>query len=382
MTDNDLLARLIGYDTTSSESNLPLVDFLSGYLELPSVRIDRNLSEDGSKANLIVRMGPDPGAERRGLVLAAHTDTVPAGGGWSTDPFTLTAAGDRYFGRGTADMKGFLALAVNALARTDPDGLRAPLALILTYDEEIGLRGARRLAETWTEPDQLPRHAVIGEPTSLRAVRMHKGYVDLRVTVGGISAHSGYPHRGVNAIEPAARVITALGDLREELAAARPPHCENFPETPFVALNVGRVSGGIAINVVPDRCTVEASLRPLPEMDSGALVARVRRVVEAAAGEAQFDFEPVNESPPLLLKEDAPIYRAVCRLVDQRQTVGVSYATDAAWLQRLGMDCVVFGPGSIEVAHKPDEFIPADELRRGSEFLERLIGQFCLEPPG
>ncbi len=381
LPDPDLFARLVSFDTTSRLSNLPVVDFLCDYLDRPGVRITRNPSEDGSKTNLVVELGPETTEERWGLVLSAHMDVVPAGEGWESDPFTLTDGGDRWLGRGTADMKGFLALAVNAAARnvegSEATALAAPLVLVLTYDEELGCLGARRLVDTWPAEHLLPRNAVIGEPTSLQAVRLHKGHLKMRVTVHGKSAHSGYPHLGVNAIEPAAEVVAALSALRRELESERPRHGEHFTETPFVALNVARIEGGTAINVVPDRCTVDLGLRPLPEMDSEALAARVRAAVAGVAPAGRYEVALFNDTPPMLLAEDAPVYRAVCELTGQHETVAASYGTDAGWLSRLGLDCVIFGPGTIEVAHKPDEWMPKTEFFAAREAVDSLVDRFC-----
>lgn len=377
ISDTGLFARLVAFDTTSANSNLPMAEFLCGYLERPGVRIDRNASADLKKVNLILRMGPDPGPGRRGLILSGHMDVVPAGEGWDSDPFTLTARDDRYVARGAADMKGFLALAVNLFAAAEPDRLTAPLALLLTYDEELGCLGAERMFRTWPREDLLPRNTVIGEPTSLKVVRMHKGHMKLRVTLRGVNAHSGYPHLGVNAIEPAGRIITALAALREELEKERSLHSEHFTETPFAALNVAMISGGIAVNVVPDRCQIDIGLRPLPGMEPGTLAQRVEEAVRTAAGTVRFDFEVLNDGPAMMLAEEAPIYRALCRMTGQRETVGVSYGTDAGWLQQMGLDCAVFGPGSIEVAHKPNEFLPRTEFEQARSYLQRLVGESC-----
>lgn len=395
LPDADLFARLIAFDTTSRLSNLPLAEFLCEYLDRPGVRVTRNPSADGGKANLVVEVGPEATEERRGLALSAHMDVVPAGEGWESDPFTLTDGGNRWFGRGTADMKGFLALAVNTAVRAAAETLTAPLALLLTYDEEVGCLGAMRLVETWPRERPLPAQAVIGEPTSLRAVRLHKGHLKMRVTVHGKSAHSGYPHLGANAIEPAARVVTALAALRQELERERPRHGEHFPETPFVALNIARIEGGTAINVVPDRCVVELGLRPLPEMSSEALAERVRGAVASVAPEGRFEIvapegrfdvaapegriviEILSDTPPMVTPEEAPIYRTVCELTGQDETVAASYATDAGWLSRLGLDCVIFGPGTIEVAHQPNESLPKAEFFAAREALDRLIDRCC-----
>src|SRR6185369_11426885 len=202
--------------------------------------------------------------------------------GWRHDPFHLADEGDRWVGRGSCDMKGFLALAANLMTEADPRSWRAPLALVFTYDEEVGTLGAKRLTESFPEAASLPRSAVIGEPTSLRVARNHKGHFKLWVTLHGVAAHSGYPHLGTNAIEPAGRVITALAALRRELEAETPPNRELFPEVPFVPLNVGTIHGGSAINVVPDRCVVELGLRLLPGMSAEPLIDRVREAVRSA----------------------------------------------------------------------------------------------------
>ncbi len=386
LTDAALLARLIAIDTTSRNSNLPLVDLLSDYLDRPGVRIDRNPSADGTKANLIVRIGPEPAGDRRGLVLSGHMDTVPAEeDGWRSDPFTLTDDGDRWTARGSCDMKGFLAVAANLAAETaeiaesDPGSLRAPLALVFTYDEEVGTLGARRFTETFPDAVALPRSAIIGEPTSLRVARVHKGHTKIRITLRGRSAHSGYPHLGLNAIEPAGRVIEALATLRRELEAEIVPNRELFPEVPFVPLNIGTVQGGSAINVVPDRCAVEVGVRPLPGVESDALAERIRRIAQAAAAPFEPEVEILSDSPPMLLDEASPIYRRLCSLVGQEESASVSFATDAGWLQRLGMDCAIFGPGTIEVAHKPNEHLPKSEFAAARGFLQQTIQTFCRE---
>jgi acetylornithine deacetylase len=381
LPDAGLLARLIAFDTTSRNSNLPLADFLCDYLDRPGVRISRVPSADGAKTNLVVWVGPEPTGDRRGLVLSGHMDVVPAEeDGWTSDPFTLTEGGDRWTARGSCDMKGFLALATNLAAEAVNAGTerwRAPLALVFTYDEEVGTLGAKRLTESFPEAAALPRSAVIGEPTSLRVARTHKGHFKMRVTLHGVSAHSGYPHLGANAIEPAGRVIEALAALRRELEAETPLNRELFPEVPFVPLNIGTVHGGSAINVVPDRCVVEVGVRPLPGVTSGELIERVDRAVRAAASPFVPEIELLSDSPPLLLNEAAPIHRHLCTLVGQTAGASVSFATDAGWLQRLGLDCAIFGPGSIEVAHKPNEYLPKPEFAAARELMARTIQHFC-----
>lgn len=380
LSDSELLARLVAFDTTSRNSNLPMADFLCDYLDRPGARIERNPSADGRKANVIAWIGPEPSGDRKGLVLSGHMDVVPAEeAGWRSDPFTLSDEGDRWVARGSCDMKGFLAVAANLAVESRSDRWRAPLSLVFTYDEEVGTLGAKRLTESFPEAAALPRSAVIGEPTSLRVARAHKGHFKMRATLHGVSAHSGYPHLGVNAIEPAGRVIVALSRLRQDLEAETPANRELFPEVPYVPLNVGMVQGGSAINVVPDRCAVELGVRPLPGIASEELVERVTRAVREAASPLEPEIELLSDSPPLLLDEGSPIHRHLCGLVGQTAGASVSFATDAGWLQRLGMDCAIFGPGSIEVAHKPNEYVPKDELAAARGLLERTVRRFCEE---
>lgn len=367
----------MGIDSTSRLSNLPLADFISGYLDRPGIRISRNFSPDGTKANLHIAAGPRDGSDA-GLTLCGHMDVVPAAEPeWRSDPFVLTEVHDTLVGRGAADMKGFLALAVNRLAALDPTRLHAPLVLLFTYDEEVGTLGARRFVESWPEPQRLPRDAVIGEPTSLQVVRLHKGMLRLRLTFEGRAAHSGYPHLGRNAIEPAGRAIVALAELRRTMEAERPLNGEHFPEVPFAPLNVATAEGGSAINVIPDRCVIQIGVRLLPEMPAAAMVERIHAAVAESLPDEPFSLELLSESPAMVLAEQAALHRELCDMVEQRGTRSVAFATDAGWLQTAGFRCVLFGPGSIEVAHRANEFIARDELRRAGDIVERLVHRRC-----
>ena len=380
LTDHQLLARLVSFDSTSANSNVPIADFVCEYLAGPHVEILRLPAANDSKVNLVIRvLPPDHGGEEQdGLILSGHLDVVPATEPeWLTNPFELAETATDYIGRGACDMKGFDALAINIAKRASEGNLTRPLVLILTCDEELGLLGALHLAETWTSPFPLPKSAIIGEPTSLRVVRMHKGQLKMRLTCRGKSAHTGYPDLGINAIEPAARAVSALADLRRELRAEPTTTSEFFPETPFVALNVTMINGGTATNIVPDRCRVEISVRTMPGMAPEPLVERVRAAVADCGDLGDYSLERTGYGPPLLTKEDAPIYRSLCKLVDQRETYGVSYASDAGPLQQMGLECVLLGPGNIEVAHKPNESLPKDEFVRARELLDRVVREYC-----
>jgi len=378
LTDEALLARLVAVDTTSHRSNRELAEFIAGYLDRPGVRITRHPTSDGAKLNLIVAAGPADGEQ--GLVLSGHMDTVPAETeGWRSDPFTLTACDDRYVARGAADMKGFLALAINRFAAVDVAGLRHQLALLFTHDEETGTQGAKRLVDEAEAVPPLPRATIIGEPTGLRVLRMHKGHLRLRLTLTGIPAHSGLPHLGVNAVEAGGHAIVGLAELRRALEQERPPHAEHFPEVPFVTLNLARVAGGGATNVVPADFALDIGVRLLPGMSTEAMVGRMRAAVAQAVAKVPFELTVVGETPPMMAAEDVPVFRLLTRDFRQPTFPSASFGTDAGWLTRLGLDCVIWGPGSIEVAHKPNEWMPIEQFRQAGELLTRIVHRACVE---
>jgi acetylornithine deacetylase len=376
----ELLARLVAFDSVSRNSNLPLAGFVCDYLDRPGVRIHRNPAPAEPKANLVIEIGPDvEPVERGGLALSGHMDVVPADEPeWSSDPFTLVEREGLLYGRGSADMKGFLAVAVDLAARLQPARLRRPLVLVLTYDEELGTLGARHLHDTWPRERPLPRHALIGEPTELQVVRLHKGHFKARFVIRGVPAHSAYPHLGRNAVEPAGRLVVALAELRRELEGERLASSERFPEVPYPSLNVAVIQGGSAINVVPDRCSVEVGLRLLPGMDESSVEQRLRAVAEEALAGEEWALEGLSTSPPLQTAADSPLFADLCTLTGQRGSPSVSFATDAGWLQRMGLECVLFGPGSIRVAHKPNEHVAAADLDSASATLQELVDRWCL----
>ncbi len=384
LSDVDLLSRLVAFPTVSAQPVTPLVDFLCDYLDRPGLSLRRLPGPQPGKENLLVRLGPDS-ETADGLTLNGHMDVVPADEpGWSSDPFTLTDRNGRLTARGACDMKGFVALAVNRLAALDPASLTSELTLLLTFDEEVGSLGAAHLAANWpADESPLPRCVLVGEPTGLRAVRMHKGHLKLRITCPGRSAHSGFPHLGRNAIEHAGRVLAVLTDLREELESQRVQSSDCFPQTPWPALNIARIAGGSAFNVIPESCIIDVGLRPLPGMESQTLVDQLTEAVARCDdGPWKASVALVNDNPAFLLGEESRWYRQVAELVNQRESRGVSFSSDAGILARdLGLECVLFGPGSIDVAHQPDEYIDAADLHRGGELLDQLIDARCRRSP-
>ncbi len=371
-----LLAELVGHPSTSDRDSTGFVKWLVDRFGRDDAEVTVQRYAGGTRSNLLLVRG-GPIVDDAGLLLAGHLDVVPAEEPeWRSDPWTLTDGGDRWVGRGACDMKGFVALALDRFGRSASTTLQAPLAVLLTSDEEVGSIGAQRWVERLSDI-ALPRQVLIGEPTDLRPVRMHKGHLRLRLEIRGTAAHSGYPHRGHSAIRPAGPALVALAELERELATETPEHGDRFPEVPFVALNVGRIDGGAAVNVIPDRCVVEFGLRLLPGLSTESVLPRGERTLDAALRDEAWDLEVDNDSPPLLTAADAPLYLALGELFPAGDDSGVSYSSDGGALARLGLDCVLFGPGSIEVAHKPNEFVPKAELERAGEIIDRLIDRFC-----
>ncbi|MGE0480147.1 MAG: M20 family metallopeptidase [Phycisphaerae bacterium] len=429
LSERELLARLVAFDSTSRLSNAPLADFIADYAGAAGAHVWRSATADGRKVNLVLRRGPrrddatrgvqdvagasdargasestgagltEPprlalqrGLDTRsaaaivaagpGLVLSGHLDTVPADeSDWSSDPFTLTERDGRLFGRGTVDMKGFVALALDRFTALRDGDLRHPLVLILTHDEELGGLGAQRLVETWDEAFPLPRAAIIGEPTRLQLVRMHKGHLKLRIDVRGRPAHSGLPHLGENAIERATLVLAALSRLAAEWRDVRVETSVHFPECPFPVLNLARVEGGGALNVVPASCRIELGIRLLPGQSSQEAIGCVEQTLRVLPSDVHTatTLTLINDNPPLLCDPRAPVNIELSRMLRQCATVGVSFASDGGWLQQLGLDAVLCGPGDIAQAHQANESITLQQLHEGRRLLEQIIRRFCCE---
>lgn len=377
LTDLDLLARLVAIDTTSRLPTRPLGDFVAEYLSAPGVRIER-FDCGGEHENMLISAGPECRAGE-GLLLCGHVDTVPADEPeWTSDPRTLIAredgpSGRRVVARGACDMKGFDALAINLLREASAGELAEPLQLLLTCNEEVGTLGAAAFARAWPVGRPLPRRLLVGEPTSMRVVRGHKGHLTISIIVHGVAAHSGFPHKGVNAIERAASAIVAMGELRVAMTARRNAESSLFPEVPFPVLTTAKVHGGAAINVIPERCEIDVGVRLLPGMESAVFMEELRRAVGAVLPANAFEITLRNETPAFATPPDRAWHTEVCTLVGQRGECGVGFGTDAGRLAGLGVEPVIWGPGDISNAHKPDEWMPLDEFESAARLLRRLV---------
>ncbi|WP_108444915.1 acetylornithine deacetylase [Halomonas denitrificans] len=377
MNAAELLDRLVGFATVSRDSNLDLITFVEGYLDEHGVDHWRVESDDGKKANLLARIGPNVAG---GVVLSGHTDVVPVDGQpWSSDPFTLTDKGDgRLYGRGTCDMKGFIACALAEVPRWADLPLDTPIWLALSYDEEVGCIGAPRMIETLLADHPRPAAVIVGEPTMMHPVVAHKGATNLRTTVTGRASHSSQVNQGVSAIHVAARLVTRIEDVMAELRAeGRIDEAFNVVHS---SLHVGKIQGGTAINIMARECSFEWEIRHLPSDRFEELLGRVNATaaeleaeMKQRAPEAGIVTEALNTTVPALADDNNAEVLALCReLLDERPASAVAYATEAGQFQREGLPTVICGPGSIGQAHQPDEYLDIEQLEAGAQFMAAL----------
>lgn len=371
----ELLARLVSFDTTSHKTNLPLIGFVEDYLRQHGIASARVTSDDGRKANLFATIGP---TDTPGIALSGHTDVVPVDGQtWDSDPFTLVESDGRLYGRGTADMKGFLACCLASVPRFRQRPLATPIHLAFSYDEEIGCIGVRPMLAQLGQALVRPRMVIVGEPTSMRVVDAHKGPVRWNVEVTGRAAHSSMAHLGVNAVSYAAKLIDELRRIEQQLKdSGGDPRFE--PAYP--TLQVTRIDGGTATNIVPVSCRFTFDVRALPGIDIDRIESRLVEFAEAeclpemraVAPEAGIAIARENSVAPFLAEPRSEAVALCLSLLGTNQTSAVSYATEAGLFQEAGAPAVVCGPGSIDQAHTANEWIAASELDTCMTFLDRL----------
>jgi acetylornithine deacetylase len=374
----DTLSRLVAFPTVSNRPVTEIAAFLAQVHEDQGFRIERfDAPEEAGKLNLVASIGPtEPG----GLVLSGHMDVVPTEDQpWSTDPFCVAQRAGRLYGRGTADMKGFIAATVHALARIRPAEFRRELVLVWTHDEEVGCTGSAELARTWeAEGRTLPEACLVGEPTEFRILRAHPGHVDVEVQFTGRAAHSSRPDLGANAIAAAAEAISLVGEFAAELEQER-AH-EELLERPWVTMNVATVRGGRAINIVPDHCVVEIGYRPLPGMPPEQVFQRISDLLAkrwGARSEVRATARLTRVTPSLLTPAGTPLQAVLEPHAVTPRIGAASYATDGGNLARLGARPLIFGPGSIEAAHGADEYIERADLERAVDVVEEIARAMC-----
>ncbi len=372
----EILARLVAFDTVSERSNLALIDYVRDHLAGLGVASELIESPDGAKANLFATIGPREGG---GIGLSGHTDVVPVEGqSWQSDPFTLTRRGDRLYGRGACDMKGFLACALAAVPLFQAQPLRRPIHLLFSYDEEVGCMGVIPMVAELGKRLPKPAMVIVGEPTSMQVVDAHKGAARYHTRITGREAHSSMAHLGVNAIHCAAQLIA---HMREIEAALETPDIARRFAPPRTTLHVGRIEGGTALNIVPRTCAFEWEVRPLPGVHASDIVADLERFAAEQVLPAMHAVDPdtgietaiVNDIPAFLVASDAEVVSLARSLSGRNETRAVSYMTEAPRFQEGGLEAVVVcGPGDIAQAHAPDEFIAISEIERCLGFMARL----------
>jgi acetylornithine deacetylase len=373
----ETLERLVAFDTTSRRTNLELIEFAEARLAASGAKMHRVGNADGSKANLLALIGPEADG---GVLLSGHTDVVPVDGqAWTSDPWTLTRRDGRLYGRGAADMKAFLALALAAASDFAAANLKRPVQLAFSYDEEIGCLGAPSLIEDLVRAGPQPAVVIVGEPTSMETVSGHKGIATFKVTVTGKEAHSSLTHLGVSAIMEAARLIARISALADELERGADP---KSPFTPKGAsLTIGQIKGGTAVNILARECVFAFDLRAPPGIDARKVLQPVFDLAEqldaelkARAPEAGVRIETRSGTPPLNPDPGGAAEKLARRLAgDNGPGRVVSYAAEAGQFQEAGYSTVICGPGSIEQAHQPDEYLEVSQLERGAAFMARLV---------
>jgi len=374
----EMLARLISFDTTSRDGNIPLIAFVEEYLDgwgIPHFRVDY---EANRKTNLFATIGPEIAG---GIVLSGHTDVVPVDGQpWTSDPFELTHRGERLFGRGTCDMKGFLAVCLAEVPNFLKAGLKSPIHLALSCDEEVGCKGVRPLVAHMRDNLPKPRAVIVGEPTSMKVVNAHKSAVTFSTEVTGHEAHSSLTHHGVNAILVAGELLSEINRIRHDLMEKGDPTRRFDP--PYSTVHVGVIEGGTAKNIIPRRCAFQWETRLLPTADPDHVPHRfesfaktLEPAMKSVAPETGIVTETVNRVPGLAPEKDSPAEHLALHLANANSTHAVSYCTEAGLFQQIGIPAVICGPGSIEQAHKPDEYIDISELRKCEAFMGKLTQQ-------
>ncbi|MFT4066926.1 acetylornithine deacetylase [Paraburkholderia sp.] len=376
LSSRELLARLIGFATVSRDSNLELIAFVQQYLADFGVQSELFHNAARTKANLFATIGP---ADRGGIVLSGHTDVVPVDGqAWTVEPFRLTENDGRLYGRGTADMKGYLACVLAAVPGFLKRKLELPVHLAFSYDEEVGCLGVRPMLAELGKRAPRPRLCLIGEPTGLKPVLGHKGKLAMRCHVKGAACHSAYAPHGVNAIQYAARLINRLEEIGDELA--RPEHHDARFDPPFSTVQTGVISGGRALNIVPAECEFDFEVRALPGFDANSVADKLQAYAEAELLPRMREVQPdtdirlqaLNAYPGLSTSPDSDAARLLAMLSGSNEYGTVAFGTEGGLFTQAGIPTVVCGPGSMNQGHKPDEFVTVEQLGRCDAMFARL----------
>ncbi len=378
-TPLEMLEKLIGFDTTSSNSNMELIRFVKEYLSLHGIASQVIANQDQSKANLFATIGPSAGG---GIGLSGHTDVVPAHAeDWVGDPFILREEDGKVFGRGACDMKGFIATVLAMVPEFNKANLSAPIHLLWSYDEETGCTGVRPMVDQLGNQLAKPDLIIVGEPTEMHIVDAHKSANSIRTEIRGVEAHSSLPHLGASAIFAAGEVLQEIAHIRNDMMEIRDPSGRFDP--PFTSVHVGVMSGGNAHNIVPRDSEINWEFRGLPELDPKLIPSRIQAFGEnvilpklrAVSQDTWIKTDVTNSVPGLKPEPGGKAEKLATNVLRANQTFAVSYCTEAGLFQQAGIPTIVCGPGSIEQAHKPDEFVARSELEACTGFLRGMVQQ-------
>jgi len=367
------LKTLISFPTVSHQSTHDMMNFLSAHAESLGFTVSLYPSTP-QKSNMIAHIGP----QEDSLALSGHMDVVPVQGQkWSRDPFQLHIEGDRIYGRGSCDMKGFFACVYSALSQLQNRQLKRGITLIWTHDEEVGCIGAQKLCQTLKKRQiSLPQSMIIGEPTSLNIARMHGGHSTLLLKIIGSPAHSSKPDLGVSAIEASIKAMSCIMDVQRVLAQHPCPHHEMNGAHSLI--NIAKIQGGEAVNIIPEHCTILLGIRPMPGHSFEDIHLALMQAIAQLPSEIQCEWEIIQDAPPLLSPQNTKLEQLLSSLIPQSTSIGLPFATDGGCFATLGSEPIICGPGSINQAHKADEFISKKELFSYTEHLISLISKWCL----
>ena len=378
----EILKKLVSFDTTSFKSNLDLIKFIENYLNDLNIKSELIYDETKNKANLFTTIGPNL---QGGIVLSGHTDVVPiTKQNWTSDPFILTERDNKLFGRGSSDMKGFIAIVLSRVSAMVEKKLKKPIHLAFSYDEEIGCVGVHSLLDLIKKKSINPEFCIVGEPTSMEMVIGHKGKHAYDVKVDGLSCHSGQAPYGVNAINYASKLINYIEEINKEKSIKGP--FDNEYEIPYSTLHTGLIKGGTILNIVPNLCQFEFEIRHLAEDDPLEIIQRIKQYTEELLIKEMHNISPktnieINEKinyPGLNISESISPVKQVKELLGNSSHKKVIFGTEGGLFKReLNLPTIICGPGSIDQAHKPDEFISIQQIEKGGTFIDKLINN-CL----
>ena len=371
-----LISKLISYKTISENENISLLKFISKYLNKYNVS-SKIINKTDNRANLYARIGPDVSG---GIMFSGHTDVVPVEGQkWDSNPFVLEKRGEKLYGRGTADMKSFIAVTLSLVPKIVKLNLKKPIDLMFSFDEEIGCVGIQKAIPFIKKMKHKPSSCIVGEPTEMRVINQHKGKKNFLVIFNGIESHSSLVDKGVNSIKYAAKFIYFLKSVEEELK--KKSNLNKSFDPPYASINIGKINGGIALNIIPKECKIEFEIRDLPNTDSDGIINKINdflysnleKEMKKENKACSINFHITNNFPPLKTNQKDSLINLCLRSVNSNKTGSVSFGTEAGVFDKIGIETIVCGPGSINQAHKPNEFINKNQIHKCEIFLEKII---------